>query len=595
MSEPQNINIQKPEGIVLHESAVLYLLPNLENPEVKDELFDQPIADFRIEQLSVEIIESVDFHPIKVSYSFDKQNWSNPLALDSAEWQALYPIENAYISISAIAKTSQELIDNIPYTIHQETNAENTTIARLNIGKILYQDEELAIDDIKSVLQLIAQYPKWNFYDNQQVNIQRWLDQCNAIAEMYGHTVIYFKTEPVETEHTFANHVLRNVCEVKKLKVLVPNNELPQDRNVYSEWDLPLQDDFLTNIVWNKFQQAFGEGKIPESKDYLFFPLMNKLFRVSGVQPKNGFMGKIAWWEVFLAKYEDDECVTFDEELQNSLSGIPEMDGAMAEFNVLEDVAPKNMLDEITLFKSATVETKAKEQQRTIEEKKEVTKNFSNTLVDSNNFISVKETEKYREFIAKRLKIVSVNPDEAAYPINMYNCSDVEKRVVAMVYSLKDFTAVNKFATTISESFKISFNMVLLNRFVGELLDFTENSLSHFTVEMYRKKLQLILHNQQQTFLIDYDFIEKELYSIDIEISVAMKQVAIKIFTLLDKQKTLAYQNIYIASGTVQSMQILNMQLFGGSYLANDIMLHINGNKILADYASPILQMQNFD
>lgn len=46
--------------------------------------------------------------------------------------------------------------------------------------------------------------------------------------------------------------------------------------------------------------------------------------------------------------------------------------------------------------------------------------------------------------IHKRMQIVSVNPSENSFPVQMYNCQTVDKRTIGMVYDLKDYTSVSK-------------------------------------------------------------------------------------------------------------------------------------------------------
>lgn len=417
---------------------------------------------------------------------------------------------------------------------------------------------------------------------------------------MYGHACIYFKTEPIESEtvHTFANHVVRNVTNIKKINILAPNNELPQDRNIYTEWDMPLQDDFIIHVVREKFELAFGENIVPSEKDYLYLPIINKLFRVASMQPKNGFMGKIGWWEVFLAKYEEDDCVTIDDDLKSIMGGLPEFDDAIDSIDVLDDYEVLNQLNEL---KADTVNSKEKIDQLTVDEKKEPTQNFTNKLMDSNFYVALKETEKLREFYDKRLQIISVNPDESAFPITMYDNTTVDKRVIALQYNLSDYTIKNKLTLTVNKGFKLSFNFILMLRFVGELFDLIDDSgnFSQFTVKLNRSNLVLIDNRNQKTFDVNYKFSQKELYNVSIEYGTikdqVQNQIIIKIFKLSNKEKTLEFQDVYMVGNTEQANFPLSIvQMFGGNYLSSEITLDINEKNILKDFVNPLLQMKQF-
>lgn len=539
-----------------------------------------------VTDIVLEVSKNVNFE-VLFAYSLDDSNYSEYVKQsDCIITDNLIPI---YVSIQC--KRIINTDSKTPTTIYQTENID-PTIANLIIDSIKYLGEEITDVKFKTIYDIVNEYPKWNFYDNQNVQVDRWLKQCNAISESFGLVCVYFKTEPTEegTVHTIANHSMRNVVKIKKIHFLIPDNEIPEDRNNYTDWDFALQDDFIIHIINQKFVQAFG-NVIPSEKDYLYFPMINKLFRINTApQPKKGFMGVSAWWEVFLAKYEDDDTVTIDADLKNSMTGIPEFDEGMEliEYQELSDV-----LNEIDLFKSDTVFSVEKIQKDTVEEKKKVTQNYTNKLEDSNFYVSLKETEAQREFYNKRLTIVSINPDDSSFPINMYNCSDVQKRVIGMQYSLLDYTTKNKFSTVVDTGYQISFNFVLMNNFVGEIFDILSNFVSIITIKNNRNTLELIDNSNQQSFLINYKFIQKELYQIIIDYNLSLRQYSIKIFSLINMEKNLEYQNIYIHDNNQQNLNnlITNLDLFGGTYLVNDISISINNKNILKDVCNPLLQM----
>ena len=549
--------------------------------------FKLKFENFDINKFIIEYLENVGFE-IKFSYSYDNINWSNPVFREN--WNFVnndfdsIELKYIYLSILCFEENNQT---NEAKSLTVIKNNENTNINCIKIKTINYDSTEIDITDeknlfIKTYFSIVNKFPKWNFYDNQQMNIRRWLDTCISISQSYGHTCIYFKTEPVETNFTFSNHVLRNVVSIKKILIMSPGNELPQDRNIYSEWDMPLDGDFVIHIVNEIFKTAFGDNKVPLSKDYLYLPIINKLFRVSSVQPKNGFMGKIGWWETFLTKYEEDETIDISDEIKEVYSGF---EGFEEGFTLIE---------ELENFKENKIITKEKLQEKNIDEKKNVTDNFSNKLVDSSNYIDLKETEIQREFYSKRLDIVSINPDNNSFPVTMYNCSTVEKRVIALTYNLVDLVSVNK-KTLIVDNLEFSFNFVLLQKFVGELLDFNdENNLSSITLEFNRNKLSIIYHKYQKTFVIDYVFILQEFYNIVVKYDEKLKQISIIILLLKDKVKNIVYQNLYIINDETNfpnKIELKNIYLYGGQYLINELLLKINNDKILSDNVNPVLIM----
>lgn len=456
---------------------------------------------------------------------------------------------------------------------------------------------------------LINEFPKWNFHDNQQINIQRWLDTCNTMAEMYGHTAIYFKTESVEhqtknpnsgihgTHHVLQNNVIRNVTSIKRLHIVAPSNELPQDRNIFTEWDMPLQDDFIIHIVRQKFEQAFGLKTVPNEKDFIYLPIINKLFRVSTMQPKNGFMGVIGWYEVFLAKFEDDECVTMNDDLKNTISDVPGLFDEVTGDNEMIDEDLSVLNDEFQDYLVDTVETKDKVNQKTIEEEKEATFNYSNRLEDNSFLVSLKETETLRENYDKRLEILSINPDDSLFPITMYDFTKIEKRTIALTYQLSEYSKTNKFSNISTDKYLMSFNFVLRNRFSGELFDLLSDFNTLITTKINSKKLSLFDTSCQETFTVDYVFDIDEFYQVNIGYNIKLGQYSIHIFVVNNGQKSLQYQNIYKLSkdkSLLKPQKINSIYFFGGKYFMNDINFVIDNRKFIDDKCLPLLDMYKF-
>lgn len=573
------------------------LIKNIEFVENTFIYIDKPFTSIDFSKLNINIIENNNF---QVFYSFSLNLFNN---------YTEYKTKNAF---SNIINLNQPLYISIyfkkfvfhdlktPTTLQNSINV-NASAQNLIFDKILYDNVEIekSLFKIRTEYSIINELPKWNFNDNQENNIRRWLSQCNSVAEMFGVTAIYFKTEPIENEivHTFGTYVIRNVVNIKKIHIMFPDNELPQDRSVILDWDYPLQDEFIIHIVKEKFEQAFGY-KTPSEKDYLFIPMLNKMFKVNSLQPKNGFMGKIGWWETYLGKYEDDETVVIDDELKYNLNDISEFDASINFFQEnlrISDSEYNNLIEELNDFRDSTVLTQEKIDVKTIEEQKKANQNFTNKLEDSNFYVSLKETESQREFYHNRLNIISVNPENNSFPITMYDLSSIEKRIIALTYNLNEYTVKNKFNLTSNKNLSIIFNFVLLNNFTGEIIDFidSQNNIV-LTITFERNNLKIIDNFNQVNFKINYDFLYKELYQI--EFFYDQKNINIKIFMLKNREKIFEFQDTYINDTVTDNANIVlnKINLFGGKYLINDILFKINDNLILSDYCNPILKMNKF-
>lgn len=171
-------------------------------------------------------------------------------------------------------------------------------------------------------------------YDVMGPGIQLWKDLSCAVSEMFGHCVRYFKTQAkIESADTILKeYSLYEVTDVKDIKILVPDNTLPDNAIKFMPYDMDFGDGIEVHIVKEHFERAFGYDDLPEQKDYLYFPLIDRMFEVHSAYLFRDFMAAEAYYKVMLykwqdkanvmrenpeiAKYVDDLTENFDEILQ---------------------------------------------------------------------------------------------------------------------------------------------------------------------------------------------------------------------------------------------------------------------------------------
>ena len=529
-----------------------------------DDLFE----DFDITKLNLDIVDNVHFD-VLISLSVDNQNWLPFVEISNFTLPTI-GINDFYIRLM--------LNQNFNYKTHNGFDVEmnvNDTICRIVINPELTYNSELITTRFKTIIDdVVITEDGWNFYDNQQTLVTQWLNQCIALSKIYGHTVIYFKsdiTEDNEVYDTFSTIVSRDIVAIKKLLVLFPNNQLPQDRNVYSEWDFPLIDEFSMHVINSTFKQAFGEVTVPLVNDYIYLPILNKLYRVTSVQPKNGLMGVIGWWEVYLNKFETDETIDFSQEIKAALeTNNPD------DFDELQSIHDLNYMLDNTLMDADIV------LEDTIETKKESNEAFTNKLIDGTNYVDLKETEAVRRSYNKRLQIISINPDKLAFPLTVYDCNTVDTREVAMTYDLKDLSSINKHNLTPTNSLQIDFSFILQKRFTGEVLDFVlDDGNILFSINNQSKKLFL------GDVEIEYTFEPLEYYGITLLIT--NTDFGVVIYKLKNKIKTEDFRENYSLTESYLNSKIEKIFLYGGKYYIRDISFFIDKQKIFQDYVNPVL------
>lgn len=148
-------------------------------------------------------------------------------------------------------------------------------------------------------------------YDVMGPGIQLWKDLSCAVSEMFGHCVRYFKTQAkLESADTvLKEYSLFTVEDVKDIKILVPDNTFPDNAIKFMPFDMDFGDGLEVHIVREHFERAFGYDDLPEQKDYIYFPLLDRIFEVHSAYLYKDFMAAEAYYKVMLYKWQDKQNV----------------------------------------------------------------------------------------------------------------------------------------------------------------------------------------------------------------------------------------------------------------------------------------------
>lgn len=168
-------------------------------------------------------------------------------------------------------------------------------------------------------------------------NLQRPRDTYREITElasnMWGHEVKYFRVEPDQRSRDviLMEYSLYNVMEEGSLKIMVPDNAMPSQEFTFDVFGMGFED-FEVHITKGQFNQAFGLGPSPRSRDYLYFPLMNRMYEVRSVSFADEFNMDMTYWRVMLTKYEERSSSihtdsTVEQNVDDLVTGIEEVFG----------------------------------------------------------------------------------------------------------------------------------------------------------------------------------------------------------------------------------------------------------------------------
>lgn len=144
-------------------------------------------------------------------------------------------------------------------------------------------------------------------YDVINPAIKLYHEISCAVSDMFGHCVRYFKTQ-AKTESAdpiLKEYSLYDVTEVKDIKVLVPDNQFPDNAIRFLPYDMDFGDGLEVHIVREHFERAFGYDDLPEQKDYIYFPLIDRIFEVNSAYLFRDFMANESYYKVMLYKWQD--------------------------------------------------------------------------------------------------------------------------------------------------------------------------------------------------------------------------------------------------------------------------------------------------
>lgn len=156
-------------------------------------------------------------------------------------------------------------------------------------------------------------------------------------SEMWGHSTKYFRVEPDKRSKdvVLMEYSLYNVKDMSDLKIVVPDNAMPTREFTYDIFGMGFED-FEIHITKGQMEKAFGTNIAPRPRDYMYIPIMNRMYEVSSVSFADEFNQSMTYWRVMLKKYEertstivgDDAAgVAIDQTLDELYTGVDEVFG----------------------------------------------------------------------------------------------------------------------------------------------------------------------------------------------------------------------------------------------------------------------------
>ena len=123
--------------------------------------------------------------------------------------------------------------------------------------------------------------------------------------KIFGHEVVYFRTLPESDsgDYIFKEWTMYKNVDRKCLKILIPDNAFPDNKPKFSEYGIDFEIPFEVHVDNRYFQSIFGCESEPRKRDFLYFPLINRMFEIQGSYLYRSFMMEPTYWKVQLMKF----------------------------------------------------------------------------------------------------------------------------------------------------------------------------------------------------------------------------------------------------------------------------------------------------
>jgi hypothetical protein len=142
--------------------------------------------------------------------------------------------------------------------------------------------------------------------------------------QLYGHQVVYFRTLPESNsgDYVFKEWTLYKNIDRKCIKVMVKDNLFPENTPKFTEFGIDFQLPFEVEIDHKYFQSIFGVNSEPRKRDFLYFPLLNRMFEIQGSYLHRGFMMAPTFWKIQLKKYNPNIDMLLTDDTRTFLDNV---------------------------------------------------------------------------------------------------------------------------------------------------------------------------------------------------------------------------------------------------------------------------------
>jgi len=158
---------------------------------------------------------------------------------------------------------------------------------------------------------------------NKALNLYQ--DLSLIVNKVFGLESNYYSVQPQGRgkDVILKEYTLFNVVAEKCVKILVPQNQFPDNKINFDPFGLQFEEPFEIQIDKRYFESIFGKGSQPRKRDILYFPISNRIYEINSTYLFRDFMNSPVYFKVELRKYSPKSNTYFlDPEYKEQLDGI---------------------------------------------------------------------------------------------------------------------------------------------------------------------------------------------------------------------------------------------------------------------------------
>ena len=158
---------------------------------------------------------------------------------------------------------------------------------------------------------------------NKAINLYQ--DLSLMVNKVFGLDANYYSVQPQGRgkDVILKEYTLFDVVAEKCLKVMVQQNQLPDNKINFDPFGLQFEEPFEIQIDKRYFEGIFGRGAQPRKRDILYFPISNRIYQINSTYLFRDFMNSPVYFKIELRKYNPRSNTYFNDPAhKEELEGI---------------------------------------------------------------------------------------------------------------------------------------------------------------------------------------------------------------------------------------------------------------------------------